>query len=88
MLGGEPAVSWLLLKSSTLHAAERLHIEQSPLPRAVKELEEEFGVLLFARTSRSTRLPRAGRMFMENAPRVFTTLQQARDSVKKAASGF
>lgn len=69
-------------------AAERLHIEQPPLSRAIKELEEELGVLLFARTSRSTRLTRAGRMFMEHVPRVFIALQQARDSVKAAANGF
>jgi DNA-binding transcriptional LysR family regulator len=41
-------------------AAEKLHIEQSPLSRAIKELEEELGVVLFARTTRSTRLTRAG----------------------------
>ncbi|WP_459203656.1 LysR family transcriptional regulator [Ralstonia pseudosolanacearum] len=69
-------------------AAERLHIEQSPLSRAIKELEEELGVQLFARTTRSTRLTRAGRMFLEHVPRVFATLQQARDSVKAAANGF
>lgn len=69
-------------------AAERLHIEQSPLSRAIKELEEELGVLLFARTTRSTRLTRAGKLFHQHVPRVFAALQQARDSVKAAANGY
>lgn len=69
-------------------AAERLHIEQSPLSRAIKELEEELSTQLFARTTRSTRLTRAGKLFLEHVPRVFTSLQQARDSVKAAANGF
>lgn len=69
-------------------AAERLHIEQSPLSRAIKELEEDLGVQLFVRTTRSTRLTRAGTLFLEHVPRVFTVLQQARDSVKAAANGF
>ncbi|TKR54280.1 LysR family transcriptional regulator [Allopusillimonas ginsengisoli] len=69
-------------------AAERLHIEQSPLSRAIKELEVELGVLLFARTTRSTRLTRAGQLFLEHVPRVFTALQQARDSVVAATNGF
>lgn len=69
-------------------AAEKLHIEQSPLSRAIKELEEELGVVLFARTTRSTRLTRAGKLFLDHVPRVFAALQQARDSVKAAANGF
>ena len=69
-------------------AAEKLHIEQSPLSRTVKELEEELGVQLFIRTSRSTRLTLAGRLFLKHVPRVFTALEQARESVKSAASGF
>uniref|UniRef100_UPI00106BD111 LysR family transcriptional regulator n=3 Tax=Pseudomonadota TaxID=1224 RepID=UPI00106BD111 len=69
-------------------AAERLHIEQSPLSRTIKELEEDLGEQLFVRTSRSTRLTRAGKLFLEHVPRVFAALQQARDSVKAAANGF
>ena len=69
-------------------AAERLHIEQSPLSRTIKELEEDLGEQLFVRTSRSTRLTRAGKLFLEHVPRIFTALQQARDSVNAAANGF
>lgn len=69
-------------------AAERLHIEQSPLSRSIKELEENLGVQLFVRTTRSTRLTRAGKLFLEHVPRVFSAIQQARDSVKAAANGY
>lgn len=69
-------------------AAERLHIEQSPLSRAIKELEEELGTRLFIRNSRNTRLSRAGQMFLEHVPRIFTALQQARESVKAVAAGY
>ena len=53
-----------------------------------KELEEDLGEQLFVRTSRSARLTRAGKLFLEHVPRIFTALQQARDSVKAAANGF
>lgn len=82
---------YFLAVAEELHfarAAQRLHIEQSPLSRAIKELEEELGVVLFARTTRSTRMTRAGKLFFEHVPRIFAALQQARDSVKAAANGF
>jgi len=82
---------YFLAVAEELHfarAAERLHIEQSPLSRAIKELEEDLGEQLFIRTSRSTRLTRAGKLFLEYVPRIFTALQQARDSVQSAANGF
>lgn len=69
-------------------AAERLHIEQSPLSRTIKELEEELGARLFDRNTRSTRLTRAGQVFMEHVPRVFAALTQARDSVRAISAGY
>ena len=82
---------YFLAVAEELHfarAAERLHIEQSPLSRAIKELEVELGAQLFVRTSRSTRLTLAGKLLMESAPRVFLALEQARESVKAGANGF
>ena len=82
---------YFLAVAEELHfarAAEKLHIEQSPLSRAIKELEEELGVVLLARTTRSTRLTRAGKLFLEHAHRVLAALDQARDGVKSAVNGF
>lgn len=69
-------------------AAEKLHIEQSPLSRAIKELEEELGVRLFDRNTRSTRLTRSGQVFMDHVPRVFAAPTQARDSVRAVSAGY
>ena len=40
------------------------------------------------RSSRSKRLTRADKQFLQHVPRIFTALQQARDSVRGAANGF
>lgn len=69
-------------------AAQRLHIDQSPLSRTIKELEEQLGARLFVRTTRNTQLTREGRLFLEHVPRVFAALEQARDSVMSASNGF
>ncbi|HDR9032943.1 LysR family transcriptional regulator [Burkholderia multivorans] len=69
-------------------AAERLHIDQSPLSRAIRELEDELGTLLFDRDRRGTRLTQAGTVFLQDVRRVFTTLDQARENVKAVSAGY
>lgn len=69
-------------------AAERLHIEQSPLSRAIKELESYLAVQLFERTTRRTRLTWAGKVFLEEAHRIFAAIDQAKASAKAAATGY
>jgi DNA-binding transcriptional LysR family regulator len=69
-------------------AAMRLHIEQSPLSRAIKDLEYDLDVQLFERTTRSTRLTWAGQVFLAEAQRVLSALEQAKASAKAAAAGF
>ncbi|NDP37814.1 MAG: LysR family transcriptional regulator [Rhodoferax sp.] len=69
-------------------AAERLHMEQSPLSRAIKELEYQLGVQLFERTTRRTQLTWAGKVMLDEAHRIFVAIEQAKASVKGAASGY
>ncbi|WP_036987772.1 MULTISPECIES: LysR family transcriptional regulator [unclassified Pseudomonas] len=69
-------------------AAARLHIEQSPLSRIIKELEYRLGVQLFERTTRSTRLTWAGKVLLEEARRVLAVVDQAKASVRSAAAGY
>ena len=69
-------------------AAAKLHIEQSPLSRTIKELEEELGALLFDRDRRGTRLTQAGAVFLRDVQRLFSTLELARENVKAISSGY
>lgn len=69
-------------------AAERLHIEQPPLSRAIKELEEELGVILFDRNRRGTVLTPAGTVFLRDVRRLFTVLEHARENVSAIAAGL
>lgn len=70
-------------------AAERLHIEQSPLSRSIKELETDLGFPLFERDHRNgTRLTWAGEVFLENIDRVMLALEQARKSAEAASRGY
>lgn len=69
-------------------AAERLHIEQSPLSRAIKDLEYDLDVQLLERTTRSTRLTWAGQVFLDEPKRVLSSVDQASASTKAAATGY
>ncbi|VFR32308.1 Transcriptional regulator, LysR family [plant metagenome] len=69
-------------------AAERLHIDQSPLSRAIKELESELGTQLLIRDTRGTRLTWAGQVFLEDARRIINSVEQAKRNAAAAATGF
>jgi DNA-binding transcriptional LysR family regulator len=69
-------------------AAERLHIEQSPLSRAIKDLEYDLDVQLLKRTTRSTELTWAGQVFLDQARRVLALVAHAKATAKSAAQGY
>ena len=86
VLGGDGFVGW----PTSLHLSNlghEIHIVDNLSRRWI---DTELGVqsLTPIRTTRSTQLTRAGRLFLEHVPRVFASIEQARDSVRSAANGF
>lgn len=79
----------VLAEEQNFHrAAARLHIEQSPLSRAIKALEDEMGARLFERTQRGSCLTQAGEALLGEAQRVLVAFDMARRSVAAAARDF
>jgi len=68
-------------------AAARVDIEQSPLSKAITEMERHLGVRLFVRTRRSTQLTFAGETLLPDARRIMAQVDQAQRNLKAAASG-
>jgi DNA-binding transcriptional LysR family regulator len=68
-------------------AAERLQMEQSPLSRAIRDMEGCLGVRLFERSTRSTKITRAGTVLLDYARRAIALMEQATTSTRSAALG-
>lgn len=63
-------------------AAERIHIDPTPLSRAIRDLEDQLGVLLFMRMPRKLRLTPAGVRLLEEAQHLFIRLERTRRVVR------
>lgn len=69
-------------------AAQRLHISQPPLSVQIAQLEEEIGVPLFTRTSRSVQLTPAGEVFLNDTRSILDRLSVACDRARSVGSGL
>jgi DNA-binding transcriptional LysR family regulator len=68
-------------------AADRLHIAQPPLSQAIRQLEDELGVRLFARTKRRVQLTDAGRILVEEARRTLAQADRVISTARRTADG-
>ncbi len=68
-------------------AAERLHMAQSPLSAAIRQLEQEIGAELLARSSRGVTLTPAGDVLLRRSRRVLEEIDGAVAATRRAATG-
>jgi LysR family transcriptional regulator, carnitine catabolism transcriptional activator len=83
-------IETILVLGRTLNfrqSANQLHLSQSALSTQVKRIEDDLGVQLFDRTTRTVRLTTAGKVFLEQAVVLRNVFRDALDAIGGAASG-
>ena len=68
-----------------LAAESRLHTAQPSLSRQMRDLEQEVGAALFARSVRGVELTPAGRAFLDHARLALTQAEAAAEAARRAA---
>jgi len=68
-------------------AAERLHMAQSPLSQAIRQLESQVGAALFVRTTRRVDLTPAGEALLRDALRILESVDAAQGRVRLIGEG-
>jgi DNA-binding transcriptional LysR family regulator len=68
-------------------AARRLGIAQPPLSQQIRQLEEEVGIALFARTARGVTLTAAGEAFLPHAEAALREVERARTAARRIRHG-
>ena len=71
---------------SFTRAAEEIKISQSSISQQISNLEEELGVSLFTRTTRSVQLTPAGSEFIKHAARIMSEITAAHQCVHEYVS--
>lgn len=69
-------------------AAKRLHIAQPALSQNIRQLEEEIGTRLFARTTRRVELTNAGKVFYQEAFHLLRALEAISRNAVRASEGI
>ena len=75
-------------ENGTIRAAARsLHLSQSALTKALRELEEDVGTELLVRSHKGVEFTAAGRVLLTNARLALASLERARDEIRALQGG-
>jgi DNA-binding transcriptional LysR family regulator len=83
-------IQYFIAVAEELHfrrAAERLHLTQPALSRAIKQLEHTVGTELLSRTNRRVQLTSAGIVFLEGCRQSMKNIERAADQALLAREG-
>lgn len=69
-------------------AAARVHIDQTPLSRTIRDLEDRWGVTLFVRAPRRLELTPAGAKLLAHARSLLIRLERTRRAVRAADARY
>ncbi len=69
-------------------AAERVHIDQTPLSRTIRDLEDKLGVQLFVRAPRKLHLTPAGQRLLKETRKVFVRIDRTHRVVRETDARF
>src|SRR6201998_724701 len=68
-------------------ASRRLRVAQPALSRQIQDLEKELGFPLFERLPRGVKLNAAGKVFLEDSPRILREVESAKLRAEQVAKG-
>lgn len=83
-------LTYFIAVAEELHfgrAAERLDMAQPPLSRAIKQLEEELGAILFNRGRSAITMTQAGERLLERGRSILTQLEDTRLEIRRLGQG-
>lgn len=69
-------------------ASERVHVDQTPLSRTIRDLEEQLGVQLFVRAPRKLYLTPAGLRLLKDAAKLFIRVERIYRVVRETDARF